>query len=751
MAKSFMIGNDEIVFEGPVVEYNELKIFSDETITELSHKYQAQILNIDDADEAKELFLSISSQLTHEYYMSFSTYFLNKGMFDFSEDNLDNSSKFEWANEPVINAVSEYSDTIDLINGDRDEDFARREMRKESRGRVIGGGFGLEGAIGGMVTAGAMNLATGLAHSAFNLIGDSISAYSAYSKKHKVLDVFKKQFISSLIESTKRIFLIINEQLETTVQFDTRKAENITNNVIQGKLKGDIVSQALRSALLADPYYGEAYVTFTEKYPDLEKDIISVAKFFHADLGDAYTILNFTFSSRMNTEIAKAFLKGIDYQIDALTCEGFHDNLYNFDTLISKRCLVITQLYINLFKKELDKTEQESNDEIADFKQYVLHRYESLRENIIKFCHDNGFQIGKLSMDNNPSEIAIYLAVNDIQKELDYMYFGDIIPTKILQHYCTKINKNASPALNSQIYIFSCEVYDEDSDDDNELMATDEDKCLIFCDKGFGGRVSMFSQGFVPFDEINNVYFSNRMKAATLKINSDISIGINFPNNDWERCADVTRHIITTLTGKTLTNNFFNSDSKNSSEENETTSSSNNKTGLVSSIKSASLSTFNKVTEIGTSATESILNKNTDKPAPEGSKLSSFTSSIFNTSKSAFGKVTDVGSKATSSIFSAAGNIKNSITSGSTDEMKCPNCGAAIAKGKKFCGNCGTKIIIKQKITCPNCGAEIAEGKKFCGMCGAKILSQQKSICPVCGTEIAEGKKFCGNCGTKVL
>ena len=28
MAKSFMIGNDEIVFEGPVVEYNELKILS---------------------------------------------------------------------------------------------------------------------------------------------------------------------------------------------------------------------------------------------------------------------------------------------------------------------------------------------------------------------------------------------------------------------------------------------------------------------------------------------------------------------------------------------------------------------------------------------------------------------------------------------------------------------------------------------------------------------------------------------------
>ncbi len=714
-------------------------------MSELSHKYHAQIANIDDADKASQLFLSISSQFIHEYYMSFDEQFLNKGIFDFSEESLDNSPRFEWATEPVITSISNYSDAINKINGIRDNEITRREIRKENRGRIIGGGFGFGAAVKGMAAAGAINAVTGLAHSAVNAIGDSVSTFSAYSDKHDKLDEFKKDFVNSLVASIKRIFSIINEQLGTSINFDTKKAESIINNIKQGKLKGNVVYLALKTALLADPYNGEAYVLFAEKFPEIECDIINIAKFFHADLGDAYTILNFTFSNRMNAGIAKALLKGIDYQIDALTCEGFHENLYNFDTLVSKRCLVLTQLYINLFKQELIKP-QDFNEEINEFTQYALHKYESLKEIIIKFCHDNGYQIGKLSLAENPSELAIYLAMNDFQKEVNYTYFGDIVPTKILRHYCTEINEKAKIAFSSQIYIFSCEVYDEDEEDD-ELMAVDEDKCFIFCDKGFGGRSSMFSHGFIPFDDINNVYYSKKLGSTYLKINNDISLGSSLATYSyWDRCAAVIRHVITTLTGKTLTDNFFNKGTKSNSDTNETNSSSNNSSGFMSSVKNASLSAFNKVTEVSTKATESILNKGNDEDSSKNSSFSSFTSSILSSSKSAFNKVTDVGSKASASLFTADKSTDNN----SMKDAICPNCGAAIAKGKKFCGNCGTKIVVKPKTTCPNCGAEIAEGKKFCGMCGAKVLSPQKIICPSCGNEIEEGKKFCGNCGTKI-
>lgn len=52
-----------------------------------------------------------------------------------------------------------------------------RQLRKDSRGRVIGGGFGLQGAINGMVTAGMMNAASGALHSGANLIGNMRTHY----------------------------------------------------------------------------------------------------------------------------------------------------------------------------------------------------------------------------------------------------------------------------------------------------------------------------------------------------------------------------------------------------------------------------------------------------------------------------------------------------------------------------------------------------------------------------------------------
>jgi hypothetical protein len=52
-------------------------------------------------------------------------------------------------------------------------------------------------------------------------------------------------------------------------------------------------------------------------------------------------------------------------------------------------------------------------------------------------------------------------------------------------------------------------------------------------------------------------------------------------------------------------------------------------------------------------------------------------------------------------------------------------------------------------VSCPDCGASVAAGAKFCGDCGGKI--QRKLVCPQCGIEAAPGAKFCGDCGTKMV
>ena len=64
-------------------------------------------------------------------------------------------------------------------------------------------------------------------------------------------------------------------------------------------------------------------------------------------------------------------------------------------------------------------------------------------------------------------------------------------------------------------------------------------------------------------------------------------------------------------------------------------------------------------------------------------------------------------------------------------------------------------------LLCPNCGAELKDGMKFCYNCGIKLFEELEEpenepeeitnrICPNCGSELIDGAMFCGECGTKI-
>lgn len=99
-------------------------------------------------------------------------------------------------------------------------------------------------------------------------------------------------------------------------------------------------------------------------------------------------------------------------------------------------------------------------------------------------------------------------------------------------------------------------------------------------------------------------------------------------------------------------------------------------------------------------------------------------------------------------LFSSMGqnvNIASAQSSGAADDgVTCPQCGAKNGKDRKFCGECGQKLITG--IACPSCGHVNPAGTKFCGECGTKLNKK----CPSCGYENDMSQKFCGECGTKL-
>lgn len=90
--------------------------------------------------------------------------------------------------------------------------------------------------------------------------------------------------------------------------------------------------------------------------------------------------------------------------------------------------------------------------------------------------------------------------------------------------------------------------------------------------------------------------------------------------------------------------------------------------------------------------------------------------------------------------------------------ITCPNCGAKIVRGKKFCPKCGKKLPETQNDVktkkCVSCGEIVPETSKFCPKCGAELPEEEKNVktmrCTNCGATISKTSKFCPECGQSV-
>ena len=67
--------------------------------------------------------------------------------------------------------------------------------------------------------------------------------------------------------------------------------------------------------------------------------------------------------------------------------------------------------------------------------------------------------------------------------------------------------------------------------------------------------------------------------------------------------------------------------------------------------------------------------------------------------------------------------------------MNCPTCGSFNEPGRKFCGECGTKLAA----VCPSCGTPNTAGTKFCGECGTPMAAGAAAPVAGVGTGVAGG------------
>lgn len=266
---NFNFGNKQIVVSDDVEKIAEL---TKKRIV-VKSKYMARILAAYDKagsiENFMENFSDVSGNISGNAIKDALDICVNDGYYDIDENFFLEDGRQEFIFDPMFNELEDLFGAYKNIIQQNEDEHEYREQRKENRGRFVGGGFGLGGAISGSLKAGALNMATGLGHSVFNSIGNAMSNYEASKKLKELYELpqCRDILLNSVNILVNNIWLImINDvyQLSIAADQEMKKSEAIFNNVINGRIPKEKTKAALLDVLSINPLKAQAYDELVE-------------------------------------------------------------------------------------------------------------------------------------------------------------------------------------------------------------------------------------------------------------------------------------------------------------------------------------------------------------------------------------------------------------------------------------------------------------------------------------------------------
>lgn len=210
----------------------------------------------------------------------------NLEIYDISRESYANSCLYL---RGIENAHGEVGRSYQRIVAQQEAEQQYRAIRKQARGRVIGGGFGLGGAIKGMATAGAINAVTGAGHSLFNSIGNAGSSFSAASRKSSLYEsdstyqVLFDAIEDAIIYAYEEHLSLVNSRIEDYYRssFNSDKGRALFESATKVPEKE---KELLVESFTYSPGNYDLYKYVFYNYPEERKSIIEVGERFGIDL-----------------------------------------------------------------------------------------------------------------------------------------------------------------------------------------------------------------------------------------------------------------------------------------------------------------------------------------------------------------------------------------------------------------------------------------------------------------------------------
>ncbi len=596
--------------------------------------------------------------------------------------------------DEFYDVLDDMMDRISDIDDQLEEEQRYRQVRKASRGRVVGGGFGLGGALKGMATAGVMNAATGMAHSLGNAVGNMGSSISAGANKTAVYKNAKAPLREALINCGYSVGNAIRNALEHEANVkckyvtatESAQAEAILQNYAQGRIPEPQRKNQMLQALMLNPYNTEIYEAIWNDFGDGNGDLRKMSLYFGC---------------------------GLEQRIQVMACK-YGDDVFNADC----------GEYLSAFNKTGAIVRNEANirDSLKKMEQYCQEH--DIEENLIpkiSLCKE---LLQTADLENRTVEGVLY-STREIANSVksDYLKFykniqgKDLTDNEQYQEICDK-------TYDSEEFNAICRSLCENE----RLLRTPErirdNLWSIFTDRldeatltnfrlNVVERFGIFEQHEVmvrtitqmPAEEIPLFVIerSNNGKSGVMVTDRNLRIyskGLLFSENQifdirkikGIECVGRDKFMII-IDGADSVNVSFKVRNVTDEKQIIFADTFERAIQIVNNLYPLHLQNLYRILYSVVTCTCGTRLLPNEKVCPTCQKMLKRNGEFVETEY-------------------------------------CPNCGSLLQKGKKFCSNCGFHLIVSSEndlnvvaliMQCPNCGNSINAGKKFCTRCGTKI------------------------------
>ncbi|MDX9694788.1 MAG: hypothetical protein RBT49_03260 [Bacteroidales bacterium] len=503
-------------------------------------EYTGRFSNIEDIIEnSTELYFEcIIDELRYA-----ADYLVSQGEYDMTVESF-----FEECFEPYSTWREHLQELIDSyaeICFEEEQMRTYREIRKQNRGTVIGGGFGIKGAAKGMATASMANMALGALHSVFNSIGNTIDEHE---KKIKIEKLYSDPNISKRL--SKVVYsdicsiavvltnVLIAKGLATPDAIiddaEIQKAERIFINLKNKKIIGyDNIIKAISKIIELNPNHEFVFSYLIRNNIELVKEFMSVSDFLENKINKQIkTVIEWDFSvdkfknkdeiiikyekmlkefqdNGLDTDFLNSVKEQLNSKVESIDVRErtFEDNLYESESLFE------------LAVKEKDELEQ-SMLNLSNNRKAIVEKikelnnrkwiYKGVQKYLVKF--EEYSRTVKNIVYPTQKDCLIASNINKLFEEIsieyryllsDYIfYFRDSFNDEKVTNFIAELKKQTGHLLlKDEILLYHDESFFKDG---YKGLAITRTHFLCTVDK----------MGIIPLSEIHDVSFTGMINKA---------------------------------------------------------------------------------------------------------------------------------------------------------------------------------------------------------------------------------------------